>query len=131
MTLADDLSDVKPADNFDSDQIVDKGFLDGQLPPLATFQASSESAKATEDLRNISRGRRVQLGFGESVELTKLRLRSCKKRQNKGEIRYRALLILGDKSSLTIDEKRDFRHKLRHCGCGCDRSGFKLNFRKE
>lgn len=79
MTLADDLSDVKPADNFDSDQIVDKGFLDGQLPPLATFQASSESAKATEDLRNISRGRRVQLGFGESVELTKLRLRSCKK----------------------------------------------------
>lgn len=78
MTFADDLSNVEPADNFDGDEVIDPSLLDGQLLPLAVLQSSNETAEATDDLRNISWGRRVQLGAGKSVKLPKLRLRSWK-----------------------------------------------------
>lgn len=76
MTLSDDLTNVEPADNFNGDKVVDPSFLHGKLLPLAVLQSSNKTAETTDDLWNISRGGRVQLSSGESVKLTKLRLRS-------------------------------------------------------
>lgn len=78
MALADDFTDIEPADNFNGNEGVDPCLANAQLLPLATSDAANQITETAKDLRNISRSGWVEFRSSKSVKFTELGLGSCK-----------------------------------------------------